>query len=870
MGIHGLTTYLRESRTALAHTIIFPTQNAKPITIVVDGWSFIFELASWAGLPWIYGGEYEAFSSLLTRVVMAWKDLGLHVCFAFDGAYPALKFPTLVKRATQTTIQVGQLFFRTSGPARSTPRFLRENSLLPPLIYTVCVQTLLDLVSSSAMRDKPPWLEVHFADEEGDPYAVALAARLNAYVVGRDSDYVILNAEGYQGYIPLDEMVWATTSLSATPSDSGSVFSEMDGADDVDGNGFKTVHRSKARRRDTENSFASRGIIPPTFSPEEYVLSLICHVYSPASLADHLQIPVSLLPLLGALVGNDFTSTSEDAVPSASLHHRNLQYMFFERQLTLSQRITRVASTLRSLLGSASMADSAAVQKRRRRQQIDSVMELVDAAVNVLLLRSPDTMTSGELEAIVERIVEATLQYAIPRNDGSPTSPNVCALHGYDPCRLFDLFSHAQGPDVPVDKCSSTDEDQDLPARPMSFDYFHVRTLYVGAYRHGEFPPRALDVLNTGTFWPRLALEDPDKESVSRSVTRPIRQWGYAVLDAGVGLPVPPEEEVEEEDTADSDDELVDVVEEDSDEDPLSPLRDALERLDNPLIGSPEEGSQPATLPPSSSRRPKVVMEYVRRGTRLVPEEVTVPFFSDLLKEFAMTAPESQHEPGTPLPIQLWPEDLRLTFFLRALDSDTPRIRELDGVQLTAVLAVRWVVMRMHARAEQNPSQKEKKAERWTREEVQAFFTAFSWSSSDRAALPEADESTASGGAVPIEERNIQLVTQVSLAIDTVEHFAQLLLLGRLAPNPIVGFSGLRFHTALTARNGDLTSDVEDIMDTCLEGLDSALMTKPSKIKKKRKEGLGSEAMPRLPQQSQRRGRVPAGNMYDVLAAMNA
>jgi len=50
---------------------------------------FIFELASLAGLHYIYGGEYEAFSRLVTQVVTAWRAVGLHVCFVFDGELPA-------------------------------------------------------------------------------------------------------------------------------------------------------------------------------------------------------------------------------------------------------------------------------------------------------------------------------------------------------------------------------------------------------------------------------------------------------------------------------------------------------------------------------------------------------------------------------------------------------------------------------------------------------------------------------------------------------------------------------------------------------------------------------------------------------------
>jgi hypothetical protein len=51
-------------------------------------------------------------------------------------------------------------------------------------------------------------VEIHFADEEGDPYAVELAGRLGGYVIGKDSDFVIFHSDGYKGYIPLDEMTW--------------------------------------------------------------------------------------------------------------------------------------------------------------------------------------------------------------------------------------------------------------------------------------------------------------------------------------------------------------------------------------------------------------------------------------------------------------------------------------------------------------------------------------------------------------------------------------------------------------------------------------------------------------------------------------
>ena len=64
---------------------------------------------------------------------------------------------------------------------------MRENAILPPLCYTTTLTAL------RALGDE---VEIHFADEEGDPYMVELAARVGGYVLGQDSDFVVLNAEG--------------------------------------------------------------------------------------------------------------------------------------------------------------------------------------------------------------------------------------------------------------------------------------------------------------------------------------------------------------------------------------------------------------------------------------------------------------------------------------------------------------------------------------------------------------------------------------------------------------------------------------------------------------------------------------------------
>ena len=39
MGVHGLTTYLRENRAAIAKTLVFSTVYDEATPFVIDGWS---------------------------------------------------------------------------------------------------------------------------------------------------------------------------------------------------------------------------------------------------------------------------------------------------------------------------------------------------------------------------------------------------------------------------------------------------------------------------------------------------------------------------------------------------------------------------------------------------------------------------------------------------------------------------------------------------------------------------------------------------------------------------------------------------------------------------------------------------------------
>ncbi|KAF9456941.1 hypothetical protein BDZ94DRAFT_1124986, partial [Collybia nuda] len=783
MGIRGLTTYLQENQRTLCNTLSLPS--VSPVPLVVDGWSFIYEIHRNSGLPWVYGGEYESYHRLVSVVVNAWIKVGFRLYFVFDGAYPPLKFPTLSSRLSQSHIQPSLLFFRTSSISRGTHRFLSETRIIPPLSYTTCVEAL------QKIRRTTDALEIHFADEEGDPYAVELAGRVGGYVAGNDSDFVVLNANGYRGYVPLNELMWYSSATTLPVKEQSD-------------HEFQTVRKPKATKKPTDDAIVGRGIIPPDVDDQ---LAVTFKVYNPDTLAAHLKIPSTLLPLLGALIGNDY---------SVSDKSQNIQSLFFDRGLSSTQRISRVAHIILTIL-------SPIPQKRQKhKHQLGSVMDLIDRSVNALLPRST-TLNSNEIEKIVDKIVDATLQYAIPRsersNHGSSNawSTGACPLHEPEFCPLLPLISRNF-------EMINKEGNEELS------NVIKIRNFYLDAYRNGQLSPKIMDILNSATFWPRLFLENPDIETVGRSIGRPLREWGYAVIHDAVGLPYTEVEDTElgGEEHDNSDDEIVDVVESDdeSGEDLLAPLKGQLQLLH----GSDEGGTEPPIRVPliqQHSRMPTVT-EYIRRGTRVAEEVVVFKPLRALLS--SISVPELHRRTDISTPLLLWPREDRLTVFLQVLGSDILPVRALSSEQLTVALSLRWALRITHERAQVFPS-KDQDNERWSRREAHCFLASFSWTNSP------ADETNHESEFPPISNRSIQLMAQTLSALESIEHLSQILLLSEIVPSPACLLSGRTFHRHLT---NTLTVKEPDTLpllwEACSHGLDGAFREERAKKAKKVKK----------------------------------
>ena len=670
-------------------------------------------------------------------------------------------------------------------------------------------------------------LEVHFADEEGDPYAVELAGRVGGYVIGNDSDFVILNSEGYLGYIPFEEMLW----ISQTSED------DLGAEDDGE---FQIVRKAKGKK--LTDSRLNKGIIPPDRTSG---LTLSLTFYHPSTLASYVDLPVTLLPLLGALVGNDYSK-------SALTTQRTGQSLFFQRQLTLPQRISYVASTLCNILAASS-------QKRGTKHQLGSVMDLMDRAVNTLLTHSRSTMGSGEVESIINAVVEATLQYAIPKHDSDspglwPTE--LCSLHMPDACPLLPLFSHSL-------TANDTEDNTEQRMREK------VRTLYIQAYRCGRFSQKMMQILGSGTCWPRIFLENPDLENVGRSVGRAIRQWCYAILEDGVGLPGRVETGLADDES--DDDELVDVVErksefseDDTDEDALAVLRGELERLRAPVDNAAEVDHSMASSRSLRRLKPKSVVEYVRRGTRITDEEVVAPLLIDILQSLSIPG----FDPEDPIPLQLRSEDHRLSILLHVLQSNTPLVKSLPREHLLAVLALRWTIRTFDERARLGGGSKDREKERWTKSEALAFLASFPGCS---IAHDTSNGYGAEDGPPAILDRNIQLFAQMAMSLESIADLVQVLLLVDRVPSYFHVISGEQTHLLLTGRKAVREADINGkLWEATITGLEEAFGEEWRKRKVKKNAKVNTSIGSSSTENGTHKKVVPTGGLYSLLSDVEA
>jgi hypothetical protein len=117
---------------------------------------------------------------------------------------------------------------------------------------------------------------------------------------------------------------------------------------------------------------------------------------------------------------------------------------------------------------------------------------------------------NDEIDKITEKVVQSTLEYAMD-------SPEY----------LFQQERSSQ---------TSGSQSQDSVNNMEQ-----VQELYLKAYHHGLLHARLMEVFTHGACFPRLFLEDPDRECCARSIGRPVRDVIWKIFVTGGGIPDRPE-----------------------------------------------------------------------------------------------------------------------------------------------------------------------------------------------------------------------------------------------------------------------------------------------------------------------------------------
>lgn len=271
----------------------------------------------------------------------------------WQGAAPPEKHATLLERM-QGQVSTSRMFYTISAQTRSAPSFSRGNTILPPFTMPAFARALSSLDVSARF----------VARGEADGMCVVVADQLGGYVLGKDTDFIILSSAAsgnMKGYVPLDMVEWIEGERSEGRADGGS---------------FMTVTAKKQQAR------MSRLLPPKNYRNP----TLVLYTYNAPSLCRRLRLPANMLPLLSSLVGNDYTPTS-----AADL--------FFSGGAKPAERIEKVARILREQLA--------------RPLAHSDVTDLVRRVVRKLCTRP--YVDDHEVDELVDAVIEATIQYVLPQ-----------------------------------------------------------------------------------------------------------------------------------------------------------------------------------------------------------------------------------------------------------------------------------------------------------------------------------------------------------------------------------------------------------------------------------------------------------------------
>jgi len=471
-------------------------------------------------------------------------------------------------------------------------------------------------------------IKTHFVPVgEADGVCAVLAERLGAYVMGQDSDFVILMGEGGgRGYVPFDGLSWFEGSTEKNDDEVPSA-----------GDEFTTVSNTKIRRSRES----------PLLPPSDYTNpTLNLTYYPPSALRVRLRIPSTVLPLFASLCGTDYT-------PISAAYH------FFEPSQNLVSRIEKVARILREQLYSPSANKVGTAG--------DHAADLVTRVIKKLLVRPFYTESEGV--ALVDAIVESTLQYTLP------TLGRCCEYHPF--CGVLDEGCQSEsvgGVNEGIKRFSKASERGEFRAA-----------------RQGYFYP--------GSIFPYQVLEDPGRGSLKAGGLMGVRKLAWEILDEVLGLRfVQPDLEPDLEEAlsaplvqsvngGEGSADMLDLEKTGSDPQRGMSVEKGsqITLVENELskgtdIDLSTEAEMPAEMDIDLQSNPttptRIVTEHIRSSNRITPHTITL-------------------DPPTnpPTPFALQPLQDRLRTYLTPFHANTPLINSLPTQYQPIIAIIRFCIL---------------------------------------------------------------------------------------------------------------------------------------------------------------------------------
>lgn len=551
MGIRGLATLAKSYQAAISEVLEFPIAAAsssqqKTTTLSIDAWAWVFEVWAHHFGESVQGGNYADLIEFVKDAVTAWRACSLEPVFIWDGPVPLIKQSVYLDR--RASVAAGNsAFMRSSQASRSSKRFQLESYPFVPLLAQAVKAALADEGVKSVI-----------AQTEADGAVAELADEAGGLAASQDSDFFVLcsRGSGRGRYTQIDSWEYMVedkigrnghSSPTEVP-ESGSV-GEADGFEAVTSKRRRNKSRAFAEAASSSRASGSQSLPYPPVRGSDSDVKLVAvklRVFYPQKLAAQLRIPAALLPLLGAVAGNDYTTAVQDLVlfrhlqtgperikEAAEVIQREWIRTIggpgagkqVKRATASSSRSLEARLAAKSLVGAVremdddarseysdassatatpgQMAASSGSLSNAPPPPLDPVRSLVGAVVSSLLERADVAthrsfyVSDADKEACIESIIESMAAYSL--------LTNVSASQLDDPAGFWSRV---------------------LPGEENR----RALQCYRDAFEAGTFSEQMVSAVACRVVATTLAPEDPDQKSIHVGAARSLRRWTYAIM----------------------------------------------------------------------------------------------------------------------------------------------------------------------------------------------------------------------------------------------------------------------------------------------------------------------------------------------------